>query len=79
MEKAWKLLENIIVSQPQLPASYHKFSLNPLVIDGMITLDLLLVNPIDHVVNMVMSLVEPVEKVVDPISSSINPTLPLKS
>jgi hypothetical protein len=69
MDEASKLLEDMTVSQPQLPAAYHKFSLNPPVVDGMITLDPSSVNPIDHVVNLVMSLIEPVDKVVDLIPS----------
>jgi hypothetical protein len=79
MDEASKLLEDMTVSQPQLPAAYRKLSLNPPVVDGMINLVPLSVNPIDHVVNLVMPLVEPVDQVVDPIPSSINPTLPLES
>jgi hypothetical protein len=79
MDEASKLLEDMTVSQPQLPAAYHKLSLNPPIVDGMITLVPSPVNPVDHVVNMVTSLVEPVEKVVDPIPSSVNPTLPSES
>jgi hypothetical protein len=79
MDEASKLLEDMTVSQPQLPASYRKLSLNPLVVDGMITPVPSLVNPVDHVVNLVTSLVEPVYKVVDPIQSSVNPTLPSES
>jgi hypothetical protein len=79
MEEASKLLEDMTVSQPQLPAAYRKFSLDPPVVDGMITPVPSLVNPIDHVVNLVTSLVEPVDKVVEPIPSSVNPTLPLES
>jgi hypothetical protein len=79
MDEASKLLEDMIVSQPQLPAAYRKLSLNPPIVDGMINLVPLSVNPVDHVVNLVMSLVEPVDKVVDPIPSSVNPTLPLES
>jgi hypothetical protein len=67
------------VSQPQLPAAYHKLSLNPPVIDGMITLVPSLIYLVDHVVNLVTSLVEPVDKVVDLIPSSVNPTLPSES
>jgi hypothetical protein len=79
MEEASKLLEDMTVSQPQLPTAYHKFSLNPPVVDGMITPVPSPFNPIDHIVNLVMSLVEPVDKVVDPIPSSVNPTLPSES
>jgi hypothetical protein len=79
MDKASKLLEDMTISQPQLPAAYRKISLNPPVVDGMITPVPSPVNPVDHVVNLVTSLVEPVDKVVDPIPSSINPTLPLES
>jgi hypothetical protein len=79
MEKALKLLEDMTISQPQLPANYRKFSLNPPIVDGMITPDLFPVNLIDHVVNLVTSLIEPVDKVVDPIPSLVNPALPLES
>jgi hypothetical protein len=79
MEEASKLLEDMTISQPQLLAAYHKTSLNPPIVDGMITLVPSPVNLVDHVVNLVMSLVEPFEKVVDPIPSSVNPTLPSES
>jgi hypothetical protein len=78
MDEASKLLEDMIVSQPQLPAAYRKLSLNPPIVDGMIMV-LSPVNPVDHVVNLAMSLVELVDKVVDPIPSSVNPTLPSES
>jgi hypothetical protein len=55
--KASKLLEDMTISQPQLPAGYRKVSLNLPIVDGMITLDPSLVNPIDHVINMVTSLI----------------------
>jgi hypothetical protein len=79
MKQASKFLEDMNASKPQLPVSYRKLSLNPPIVDGMINLDPLQVNPVDHVVNMVTSLVEPVDKVVDLIPSSVNPTLPLES
>jgi hypothetical protein len=79
MEEASKLLEDMTNSQPQLPATYRKLSLNPPIVDGMITPVPSPVNPVDHVVNLVTSLVEPVDQMVDPISSSVNPTLPLES
>jgi hypothetical protein len=79
MDEASKLLEFMIVSQPQPPAAYHNISLNPPIFDGMITLVSSPVNLVDHVVNLVMSLVEPVDKVVDLIPSSVNPTLPSES
>jgi hypothetical protein len=79
MDEASKLLEDMTISQPQLPAAYRKLSLNPPIVDGMITPVPSPVNPVDHVVNLVTSLVEPVDKVVDPIPSSVNPTLPLES
>jgi hypothetical protein len=79
MEEASKLLEDMTISQPQLLAAYRKLSLNPPVVDGMITPVPSLVNPVDHVVNLVTSSVEPFDKVVDPIPSSVNPTLPLES
>jgi hypothetical protein len=65
MEKASKLLDEMTVSRSQLPAAYRKFSLNPPIVDGMITLDPSSINLIDHVVNLVTSLIEPVDKVVD--------------
>jgi hypothetical protein len=79
MDEASKLLEDMNVSQPQLPVACRKLSLNPLIVDGMITLVPSPVNPVDHVINPVTSLVEPVDKVVDPIPSSVNPTLPSES
>jgi hypothetical protein len=77
MDEASKLLENMIVSQPQLPVVYHKLTLNPPVFDGMINPSS--VNMVDHVVNLVTSLVEPFDKVVDLIPSSVDPTLSLES
>jgi hypothetical protein len=79
MDTALKLLEEMTISQPQLLAAYRKFSLNPPIVDGMITPDPSSVNLIDHVINLVMSLIEPVDKVVDLIPSSIDPTLLLES
>jgi hypothetical protein len=79
MDEVSKLLEDMTVSQPQLPAAYRKLSLDPPIVDGMITLVPSPVNPVDHVINLVTSLVEPVDKVVDPIPSLVNPTLPLES
>jgi hypothetical protein len=79
MDAASKLLEDMTVSQPQLPAAYHKLYLNPPVVDGMINLVPLSVSPVDQVVNLVTSLDEPIEQVVDPIPSSVNPTLSLES
>ena len=79
MDEASKLLEDTTVSQPQLPAAYHKLSLNPPIVDEMITPVPSPVNPVDHVVNLVMSLVEPVDKVVDLIPSSVNLLLPSES
>jgi hypothetical protein len=66
MDKASKLLEDMTVSQPQLPVAYQKLSLNPPVVDGMINLVPPSVSPIDQVVNLVTSLIEPVDKVVNP-------------
>jgi hypothetical protein len=37
MDEALKLLEDMTISQPQLPAAYHKLSLYPPIVDGMIT------------------------------------------
>jgi hypothetical protein len=79
MGEALKLLEDMIVSQPQLPAACRKLTLDPPIVDGMITPVPSPVNLVDHVVNLVTSLVEPVDKVVDPIPSSVNPTLPSES
>jgi hypothetical protein len=79
MEQALKFPEDMTVSQPQLPAAYCNISLNPPIVDGMITLVPSPINPVDHVINLVMSLVEPIDKVVDPILSSVNRTLPLES
>jgi hypothetical protein len=79
MDEASKFLEDMTISQPQLPASYCKLSLNPPVVDGMINSVPPSVSPIDHVVNLATSLIEPVDKVVNPIPSSVDSTLPLES
>ena len=79
MDEASKLLEDMIVSQPQIPAIYCKLTLDPPIVDGMINLSPSSVNLVDHVVNLVTSLIEPVDKVVDLIPSLIDPTLPLES
>jgi hypothetical protein len=79
MDEASKLLEDMNVSQPQLLATYHMLTLNPLVVDGMIKPVPSSVSPIDQVVNMVMSFIEPIEKLVYPISSSVDLTLLFKS
>jgi hypothetical protein len=79
MDEASKLLEDMTISQPQLPAAYRKLTLDPPIVDGMITLVPSPVNLVDHVVNLVTSLVEPVDKVVDLIPSLVNPTLPSES
>jgi hypothetical protein len=79
MDKASKLLEDMTVSQPQLPFAYRNISLNPPVVDGIITPVPSPVNPVDHVINLVTSLVEPVDKVVDLIPSSVNLPLPSES
>jgi hypothetical protein len=79
MEEALKFLEDMTVSQPQLPVAYCKLTLHPPIVDGMINPAPSSVNLVDHVVNMVTSLVEPIDKVVDTIPSSTNPTLPSKS
>jgi hypothetical protein len=76
MEEALKFLEGMTVSQPQLPAAYHKLSLNPPVVDGMINPVPPSVSSVDQVVNLVTSFVELVEKVVDLIPSLVNPALP---
>jgi hypothetical protein len=79
MDEASKLLKDMTISQPQLPAAYRKLSLNPPVVDGMINPVPLSVSSVDQMVNLVTSLVEPVDQVVDPIPSSVNPTLQLES
>jgi hypothetical protein len=79
MDEASKFLEDMTISQPQLPAAYQKITLDPPVVDGMINLSPSSVSLVDHVVNLVMSLVELVDKVVDLIPSSVDPTLPLES
>jgi hypothetical protein len=79
MEEASKFLEDMTISQPQLPAAYRNLTLDPPIVDGMINPVPLSVNPVNHVVNLVTSLVELVDKVVDLIPSSIDPTLPLES
>jgi hypothetical protein len=79
MDEASKFLEDMTVSQPQLPATYHKLNLDPPVFDGMINLVPLSVSPVNQVVNMVTSLVELVYQVVVPIPSSVDPTLMLES
>jgi hypothetical protein len=79
MDEASKLLEDMIISQPQLPPTYHNLTLNPPVVDGMINLVPSSVSPVDNVVNMITSLVAPVDKVVDQVLSSVDPTLPLES
>jgi hypothetical protein len=79
MEEALKFFEDMTISQPQIPTSYHNLYLNPPVVDGMINLVSSSVSLVDQVVNLVTSLVELVEKVVDLIPSSVDPTLPLES
>jgi hypothetical protein len=78
MDEASKLLEDMTVSQPQLPATYHKLSLNPPIVDGMINLVPLLVSPVGQVVNLVMSLDEPVDQVVDLIHPRSTPHSPIR-
>jgi hypothetical protein len=79
MDEASKLLEDMIVSQPQLPVAYYNLTLNPPIVDGMINLVPSSVILVDHVVNLVTSLVEPIDQVVDLIPSLVDPTLPLES
>jgi hypothetical protein len=78
MDEALKLLEDMTVSQPQLPVAYRNLSLNPPVVDGMINPVPLSVSPVDQVVNLVTSLDEPEYQVVDPIPSSVNPNSPVR-
>jgi hypothetical protein len=76
MEEASKFLEDMTISQPQLPAAYRKISLNPPVVDGMLNLV-----PVDQVVDLIPSLVDPTlqleseTQAVDPFPS-IDPILP---
>jgi hypothetical protein len=79
MDKATKLMEDMIVSQPQLLATYCRLTLNPPVVDGMINPIPSLVSLVYRVVNLGTSLVEPIDKVFDPIPSSVNPIVPLES
>jgi hypothetical protein len=79
MDKASKFLEDIIVSHPQLSATYRKLTLDPPVVDENINLSPSSISMVDHVVNLVMSLAKLVDKVVDLIPSSVNPTLSLES
>jgi hypothetical protein len=79
MDEASKLLEDMTISKPQLPIAYHKLTLDPHVVDGMINMTPSSVNLVDHVVNLVTSLFDPVDKVVDPMPLSADPTLPLES
>jgi xanthosine utilization system XapX-like protein len=79
MEEALKFLKDMTISQPQLPYSYRKITLDPPVVDGMINLSPSSVSPVDQVLNLVTSLVEPVYQLVDLIPSSIDPTLLLES
>jgi len=76
MEEASKFLEDMTISQTQLPASYCKISLNPPVVDEVINLVPPSISLIDHVVNIAMSLIELVDKVVNSIPSLVDPTLP---
>jgi hypothetical protein len=79
MDEASKLLEDMILSQPQLPAAYRKLTLNQPTIDGRINPVPSSVNLVVHVINLVTSLVGPVDQVIDLIPSLINPTLPPES
>jgi hypothetical protein len=79
MEEASKLLEDMTVPQPQLPAAYRTLTINPPVVDGMINPVSSSISPVDQVVNLVTPLVEPVDKVVDMIPFSVNSTLLLES
>jgi hypothetical protein len=76
MNKGSKLLEDMTISQPQLPTAYRKLSLNPPIVDGMSNPVPPSVSLVDQVVNLVTSLVEPIDQVVDPIPSSVDLTLP---
>jgi hypothetical protein len=71
MDEASKLLEEIIVSQPQLPTAYRNLSPDPPLVA--------------KVIDLIPSSVDPTlplkseAKVVDLVPSSVDPTLPLKS
>ena len=45
MEKASKVLENLITSQPRLLVGYHKLFPNPPLVDGVIDQNLNPINP----------------------------------
>jgi hypothetical protein len=79
MDEASKLLEDMNISKPQIPAAYRKLTLDPPVVYGMINPVPSSVNLVDHVVNVVTSLVDRIDKVVGLIPSSVDPTLPLES
>jgi hypothetical protein len=70
MDKASSLLEKL-----QLPKGYHKLSLEPSLVDGLVNLVPSPVSPIDQVVHLVSSSIEPQTQVADPVLSSINPAL----
>jgi hypothetical protein len=55
MDEALKFLEDMTISQPQLPIAYHKLSLNPPVVDGMINLVPPSISSVDQVFNLVTS------------------------
>jgi hypothetical protein len=79
MDEASKLLEDMIVSQPQLLDTYCNITLKPPVVDGMINLVPSSISLVYHVINLATSLVAPVDKVVDFIPSSVDPILSLES
>jgi hypothetical protein len=51
MDEASKLLEDMIVSRPQLPAAYRKLTLAPPIVDGMINPIHSWVSLVDHVLS----------------------------
>ena len=82
MDEASKLLENLIVSQQELPTSYRKLSPNLPSTGKVIDLISSTVDPTlpleseTHITQVDDSLVD---QVVDSISHSVNPILPLES
>ena len=74
MDKASKLLEDMIVSQPQLPVAYRKLSLNPPIVDGMITL---VPSPVNQIMSSMSHQLNQLTKWLV-IPSLVNPQSPLR-
>jgi hypothetical protein len=93
MDEASHLLEEIVVSQQQLPTGYHKISTNQPLVDKVVDLIPSSVDPTlplesevqvvdlvpSSVVDPTLSPLESEVQVVDLVPSSVDPTLPLKS